>query len=260
MSDYLPNAEITAWESLTSDLAIIRVAPKGWTLPPFVPGQYAELAIPPENPAPGAKLIRRSYSIASTPAQSNEVELFIVKVDGGELTPGIFELQKGGTIWLGPKIKGKFTIDDVPPGKDVIMTATGTGLAPFVSMLRTFKEAPPWRNLVILHCARVKEDLGYRAELESYQRDFPWFHYISTLTREPADSSWTGLRGRVHDLFLPSGLIEQKLGAPITPADTHIMMCGNPAMIEELEVKLAARGLNPHKKKAPGNVHVERYW
>ena len=260
MSEYLPNAEITAWESLTSDLAIVRIAPSGWTLPPFVPGQYAELAIPPVNPPPGTKLIRRSYSIASSPAHPNELEVFIVKVDGGELTPNLFSLQKGSSLWLGPKIKGKFTLHDIPPGTDVVMTATGTGLAPFVSMLRAFREAPSWRKLALVHCARISDDLGYRAELERYEKDHPWFSYIPTLTREPLDSPWTGLRGRVHDLFVPGGIIEERLGSAITPAETHIMMCGNPAMITDLEINLAARGLHPHKKKTPGNIHVERYW
>ncbi len=259
-----PNAELLSREDLTSELAVFRIKPIDWELPEFMPGQYGELALPHivSVQAPGEKVIRRSYSIASRGNSKDELEFYIVCVQGGALTPHLWKLTPGDKLWLGPKIKGKFTLEEVPPGSDVVMVATGTGLAPFLSMLRTHAENPPWHRLVIVHGARIAADLGYREELENAQKKYPWFRYLPALTRhDPASGIvWDGLQGRVQTLF-SNGHVSEALGCPISKDRTHVMLCGNPQMIDDIEGLLAAEhGLLPHKKKTPGNIHVERYW
>ena len=259
MAQYENNASLIERVDLNDELAVFKIRPDVGPLPDFMPGQYAEIAIVPESLPEGTKLVRRSYSIASPPRITDQLELYIVRVQDGEVTPLLWQIPVGGRLWLGPKIKGKFTLDEVPSGKDLIMVSTGTGLAPFLSMLRQHAENPPWRRLVIVHGARYQSDLGYREELESAAAKYSWFRYLPALTREPSESNWSGLRGRVQQLFT-GGAVEEALGAELHPDHSHILLCGNPQMIDDIQLLLGERGLHPHKKKTPGNVHVERYW
>lgn len=256
MSEYQNNAVVSYRLDLSDELAIFRVKPDVGTVPSYLPGQYAELALPESQNVETKKLERRSYSIASAPHNLSELEFYIVKVEGGCLTNKLWNLEVGSKLWLGPKIKGKFTLEEVPEKKDLIMVSTGTGLAPFVSMIREHKNNPPWRRVVLVHGARFEKDLGYRKELELWEKENEWFTYLPALTREP---DWTGLNGRVQTLF-EKGAIEAALKEKLSKESSHILLCGNPQMIDDLQALLESKGLNIHKKKAPGNVHVERYW
>lgn len=260
MSEYQNNAVVSSRIDLNEELAIFKVRPDSGELPSYLPGQYAELALPEMNVHSPAherrKLERRSYSIASAPKDLAELEFYIVKVEGGCLTTNLWNLKQNSRLWLGPKIKGKFTLEEVPEGKDLIMVSTGTGLAPFISMLRQHQDNPPWRKVVLVHGARFEKDLGYREELAALQKDKDWFKYLPALTRAP---DWPGLKGRVQKLF-ENGIIEEALSEKLSQEYSHILLCGNPQMIDDLQVLLASKGLNMHKRKTPGNVHVEKYW
>ena len=254
MTDYQANAVLTSREDLSAELAIFRVRPQSGLIPFFLPGQYAELAIPNAE----RKIERRSYSIASTPA-NGELEFYIVLVEDGYLTNQLWALRPGDTLWLGPKVKGKFTLEQVPAGADLVMVATGTGLAPFVSMLRAHRTNPSWHRVTLIHGARYARDLAYRRELEEWEASHPWFRYLPTLTRDAENTSWSGARGRVQQLFT-SGAVESSLVRPFSKESAHFLLCGNPQMIDGVQALLEARGFELHKKKHPGNIHVERYW
>jgi ferredoxin--NADP+ reductase len=258
MIQYETNAIVTYREDLNDELAVFRVRPLEGTLPAFLSGQYAELAIP-EPPGSEVKTQRRSYSIASAPSGSEELEFYIVRVTDGYFTPQLWNLKPNDRIWLGPKVKGKFTLEEMPPGKDLIMVATGTGLAPFLSMIREHRDSPPWRRVVLIHGARFERDLGYRRELEEYAVRLPWFIYIPALTRDLENTAWSGLRGRVQTIF-SSGELERRLGEELSREFSHFLLCGNPQMIDDVQALLEARDFHLHKKKNPGNIHVERYW
>ena len=254
------NATITFRQDITDDLAVIRV--KHDESVDFVPGQYAELAIPEPvaNGEEGTKVARRAYSIASAPSQSrDELEFFIVLVNGGAVTPKLWEQSVGGRVWLNPKVKGKFTLADIPAGKDLIFVATGTGLAPFMSMIREFAENPPWRKAVVVHCTRLAKDLGYREELEERCKADPRLVYLPTVTREPEGSDWHGARGRVQPLFEPARF-KELTGVTLDPNECQVMLCGNPDMILSLQDHLVGLGFKAHSKKNPGQIHYERYW
>ena len=226
----------------------------------FEPGQYAELAIPePAVDGETKKFVRRPYSIASSPTDGRFLEFFIVAVAGGELTPKLQELPVGSRVWLGPKIKGKFTLNEVPAGKDLVLIGTGTGLAPFISMVRKYRNAGRWNRVAVIHCVRLSADLGYKAELERYAKEDPNFRYIPTVTREPAESSWSGLRGRVQPIFEPDNF-EKLAGFPLDTNQCQVMMCGNPEMITSVQELLESKGFRHHTKKNPGNIHFERFW
>ncbi|MEM6552032.1 MAG: ferredoxin--NADP reductase [Planctomycetota bacterium] len=268
------NATVTAREDLAPGLAIVRVAYKHDPVPDFIPGQFTTLALPdltppdPNKPARrpgrGPKLIRRAYSIASSPITKDHVEFFIVEVEDGKLTPSLFDLHPGDDLFMDPRMKGHFTLDGVPPHQTLVMVATGTGLAPYLSMYRTFKDQPPnqrpWKHLVLLHGSRLAQDLGYREELEAAAAQDPHLTYLATTTREPDGSPWQGLRGRVTQHLQPD-TFQQLTGQPLDPKTCHVFLCGNPAMIDQAETELTPLGFSTKTPKNPtGNLHFERYW
>lgn len=265
------NATINHWVDLTKELAIFRIEPDEGEVPEFEPGQFATIGLPrshppidkpdqfPKGDPRWGKLVRRAYSIASSPLERRYLELYVVVVEDGKLTPKIWNIKQGGRIWLDPRIKGDFTLDGVPDGKDLVMVSTGTGLAPYLSMLKTYRNTGRWRRFVMIHGVRLAEDLGYREEMEQIAAEDPSVTYIPTCSREPDDSPWTGVRGRCN-LILDDETYEQHVGAKLTADDCHVFLCGNPDMIKQGEETLNARGFITQTKKQSGNLHFERYW
>ena len=265
------NAVVTTKIEVAPGLMVIRVAPDGWDLPEFVPGQFAVLGLPPEadrsdladaedEPAKPGKLIRRAYSIASSSKAHKYLEFYVTLVHSGALSPRLFKLQPGGRVWLGPKITGTFTLDLAPPDKEVILVATGTGLAPYMSMLRTELAASKGRRFAVLLGARHSWDLGYHAELVAMEQLSPKFTYLPIISR-PAEEPlpWTGRAGYVLDLWR-SRELEQEWKERPTPETSRIFLCGNPAMIDDMVELLSDEGFTEHTRKPPGSIYVERYW
>ena len=264
------NATIVGREDFTKDLAVFKIAYDSGPVPDFTPGQFATLGVvKPETPEeaakrrrPGPKLLRRAYSIASSPKVKEHLEFYIALVEEGQLTPKLWQLNTGDRLFMDEKIKGHFTMDDVPDGKDLIMVSTGTGLAPFLSMVHTYRDQPGrWRKLVFIHGVRLACDLGYRAELEKLCAEDDRIHYIPAVTREPEDSDYDGPRGRCQTVLTQEMLDKMGGGAKLDPSEAHVFLCGNPAMIDQCEVELTQLGFTVKDRKNPdGNVHFERYW
>ncbi|MCX5662088.1 MAG: ferredoxin--NADP reductase [Planctomycetota bacterium] len=272
MPDDVLNATIIYRRDLNPELAVVRIAPDAGQVPPFEPGQFCTIGLPRADSPPasvpvveGAKprprMVRRAYSIASSAKVRDYYELYLVLVPEGKLTPRLWDIKQGGRIWLEEKAGGHFTLKDAPPGKDLVMISTGTGLAPFISMLKTYRGDTPrrWRRLVIVHGARVEPDLGYRDELEAIAKEDPTLVYMPLLTREPAGSPWKGLRGRVQTALEPH-TYRDTVGAPLDPAQTEVYLCGNPDMIEDVRQRLEAQGFTTQMPDKPGTIHFERYW
>lgn len=263
------NAVLIHRREVASGLVILRVAPEGWELPAFKPGQFAVLGLPSEAPrsagaAPeeGAPdpFPRRAYSIASSSLERQYLEFYIVEVPTGALTPRLLALKEGDRLWLGPKITGLFTLDQVDPARNVAFIATGTGLAPYMSMLRTHLARDAGRRFAVIHGARYPRDLGYREELFHLQRDYAAFTYFPVVSRPSAsEEPWTGATGRLQD-FWSTGPLEKAWGRRPTPADTDLFLCGNPGMVEAMQTLLEAEGFREHTRKVPGQVHFEKYW
>ena len=266
------NAVVEQLVEVAPGLMVLRVVPDGWELPDFKPGQFAVLGLPPEAPRcrnadadeemppkPGA-LIRRAYSIASSSVAREYLELYITLVRSGSLTPRLFALAAGDRVHLGPKITGRFTLDEVSADSNLVLVATGTGLAPYMSMLRTMLPTAGGRRIAVLLGARHSWDLGYQSELVTLDRQCTGLCYLPIISR-PAEEPvpWAGPAGYVQDLWR-DGAVERAWGFAPTPADTSVFLCGNPSMIEEMVELLAAGGFREHSRKEPGQVFVERYW
>lgn len=259
------NATVVSRRDLNRNLSIVRIRPDSSAVPEFEPGQFIRVGLlPQDDPGEVAeqrrpRLVRRAYSIASPPACRDYVELFLALIEFGRFTPRLWTVREGGRVWLDDRVAGDFTLEAVPPGRDLIMVASGTGVAPFVSMLRTYRRTGRWRRFVLINGVRFAADLGFREELERIAAEDPDVIYLPTATREPADSGWTGLRGRVQAILTDESF-HRLAGAPLDPNSSHVFLCGNPAMIMETEALLEARGFRRHSRAVPGNLHYERYW
>ena len=257
MSEMQANAVLAAREEHPGGHVVLRVAPRGWTLPDFEPGQFCQLGVPGVLDDKG-RPVKRSYSLASAPGLDH-LELYVKLVDDGVFTRRLWEVAVGDELWLDETLRGHFTLEPVPADKDVVLVATGTGLAPYISMLRHYAGRDRWHRAVLVHGARRVDELGYRTELLERAAGDRSFTYIPTVTREPADSGWTGLRGRVQGVF-EGDAYERLVRAPLDPARCHVFLCGNPAMIDGMEGVLQKLGFQRHTKKQPGSLHFERWW
>jgi len=265
------NAVVKERIELATGLMILRVVPVGWPVPEFEPGQFAVLGLPasaprcdlaeaeePNEGRPG--LIKRAYSIASASQQRFYLEFYISLVPSGRLTPRLFALSPGDPLWLGSKVSGMFTLQQVPPDKSIVLVATGTGLAPYLSMLRSVLVHAGGRRVAVLHGARHSWELGYRHELNRMSNSHEHFTYVPSITR-PGDEQqpWPGPTGYLQDIWLRNPL-EQYWHCQPSPHETHVFLCGNPKMIEALLERLRGQGFREHKKAKPGQVHLERFW
>jgi ferredoxin--NADP+ reductase len=267
------NATVTHREDLGPGLTILRVESDS-DLFAFEAGQYCVLGLPPaaervaeaeaEEELPEKKkkqMIRRAYSISSSSMVGEYLEFYIQLVHSGGLTPRLFALQAGARIWLGPKATGLFTLKEVPDDANLYLVATGTGLAPYVSMVRSdVLDQSHHRKIVIAHGARYSWDLGYRSELETLQNESKSLVYIPSITRPGEDDSWAGETGYLQEQ-MADGRLERISGVPLDPENTHIFLCGNPAMLDQALEMLAAKGFAEWTKHEPGGqVHLEKYW
>jgi ferredoxin--NADP+ reductase len=252
-------------------LMVLRVAMASGRLPAFEPGQFAVVGLPagaprtpmsdpPEPDGDPDKLIRRAYSIASPSLPGHHLELFVTLVRSGELTPRLFALQPGSRLWVGPRFSGLFTLAEVPADQHLVLVATGTGLAPYMSMLRTRLTAGGGRRIAVLAGARHSWDIGYSAELRTMQRLVPEFTFLPIVSRPGEEPTpWGGATGHVQSLWT-DGALEAAWGFKPSPADTHVFLCGSPAMIEGMKTLLAGEGFTLHEKRRPGQIHAEKYW
>jgi len=261
------NAKVVSLEMLGTHLMVMRIKPDA-PMKPFVSGQYATLglkqssqradyALEEKEPNPDPEhLIRRAYSVASA-EDDNALEFYLAMVDDGTLTPRLFALKEGDPIYVSPKIVGRFTLQDVQPYKHLLLLSTGTGLAPYMSMLRSSLSWARGRKVIIMHGVRHEADLGYRSELEDLERKEQNFHYIPVLSSGGDD--WQGGRGYIQDVLLDSDT-QKVCQLDISPETCEAFLCGNPLMIEGAIERLQAKGFVLIKGRASGNIHIEEYW
>ncbi len=245
MSTSTYNATITARSELTDALAFFQVRPDDRPAQ-FAPGQYFTLGL-----LSGERLIQRPYTVASSARRLAEgYELFIRRIPGGALTPLLFESGEGDRISIrGPK--GRFTL---APGDERLhlFVATGCGIAPFISMLRTMRDDHMTRRVVLLHGVSYERELAYRLFLEDLAADAARAcTYVPTVSRPaaPENASWTGSVGRV-EAVLP-GLCDR---LDIVPSATVAYVCGNPDMTVAVKQVLTGRGFDRLQ------IHTEDYW
>jgi ferredoxin--NADP+ reductase len=219
----------------------------------FTPGQYARLGLPD-----GDSMIWRAYSITSTPGEDT-LEFYGIVVEGGQFTGKLDLLKVGDPIWVDRQVFGFMTESRFTDGEDLWMLATGTGVGPFISILRDKALWQRWRHLVLVHCVRHPDELAYRDELAAMAADAEQGGKLRLLQLVTRDAGGSTLHGRITTL-LQSGALEQAAGLPLNPEQSRVMLCGNPAMIEETRKLLHERGMRPVRRVNPGQFVTENYW
>jgi ferredoxin--NADP+ reductase len=254
---------------------ILQVVPDGWegrhTLPHYVPGQYISLGLfgsaprcalaePEKTRADPDKLIKRAYSIVSSPVNREFLEFYVALVPDGALTPRLFNLKIGDRIWIFKKAVGMFTLDDLQISKDanIVLIANGSGLAPFVSMLSTHLKIQSKRRIALIHGVRHSWDLGYRSIFMAMQRLRNNLTYIPVVSRPKEEPvPWKGATGHVQDVW-KSGAVERALGTRPEPNNTHVFISGSPVMSESMTAILVKEGFKEDLKSESGQIHVDR--
>jgi ferredoxin--NADP+ reductase len=260
MSDQY-NAQVLEKRYVTDTLFFMKVMPDAGFVP-FTAGQYVALGligdaarcaslVPEEVPQSGDALIRRTYSIGSAPTQTDGYEFFIAMLPQGILTARLAALQPGDRLFVGKKPIGTFCLTAIPEGSPVVFVATGTGVAPYVSMLREGKIFEGRDEIVLLHGVRYASDFGYLEELTELASQHSNFSYHPIISR--ASEGWEGPTGYVQDFILNDTVT-------VDPARHHVMLCGNPNMIDDLETLLVGKQFSVNSRKEPGNLHLEKYW
>jgi ferredoxin--NADP+ reductase len=222
----------------------------------FKPGQFTNLALTNLQDDPNAERERRAYSMASAPGEP--AEFYVNEVNEGGFSPRLLKLHADDSVWVDTKASGFFTLDELPPGEDLWLLSTGTGLAPFLSMLRSGEAQRSFARIVVVHGVRESSHLGYREELEQLVQVAPTaLKFVPVVSREAAVSG--GLAGRIPAL-INSGELERCAATTFDPARSRVLLCGNPQMIVDTRVVLESRGLKLHRRRTPGQILTENYW
>jgi ferredoxin/flavodoxin---NADP+ reductase len=262
MSPYLPQSKPFSIESVIalkhwtpSLLSITTTRPLELN---YVPGQYARIAVQVNG-----QLVWRAFSFVSAPHE-RPLEFVAVLIPDGLFTSRLREIQPADNLWIEHENYGFLTADRFTDGEELWMLATGTGIGPFISMLRDDAVWRQFRRIFLVHGVRHGAELVYRDELlqmQSVRRDGgAELTLLCCLSRPgPGELRERTLEGRVTGAW-DSGELERIAGTAITADASRVMLCGNPQMIEEMRARLHARGMRPCRRMTPGQFLTENYW
>src|SRR5919108_3372773 len=270
-----PNVgRITYRENLTPDLAIIRVQPAdGSAVPDFKAGQFVALGLKLDG---DEKITYRAYSLSSPPEEKRHFEFYIkwaTEPIMGKFTSALFNMSESGKLyWRRPA--GAFTIEDkkadgTPDTRRLVLVASGTGLAPFISYVLHLKNIESKREIVLLHGAKYAQELGYRDILEKMAGgDSLNFKYLPTVSRPDHELSrgWRGSTGRVETLLVDKvddrSHLEKTVGEKVTPENSFFHVCGYQGTIDSVVSILGPLGFvtnRNRRKDGSFDIKIETY-
>ncbi|MFG1204874.1 ferredoxin--NADP reductase [Xanthobacter aminoxidans] len=221
----------------------------------FLNGQFTMIGLRVDG-----KPLLRAYSMASANYEE-ELQFFSIKVQNGPLTSRLQHLKVGDKILVGRKPTGTLVQDSLLPGKRLYLLSTGTGLAPFLSVVKDPEAYDRFETVILIHGTRTVAELAYDEYLtktlpndeilgEEVQAKL---RYYPTVTREPFRN-----QGRITDL-ITSGKLFTDLGMPVmSPEEDRLMLCGSPAMLKDVVELLESRGFTEGSQSAPGHYVIEK--
>jgi len=210
----------------------------------FENGEFVTIGLKREG-----RLVARAYSIVST-ADRDELEFLSIHIPDGPLTSQLAQVRPGDSVWVNSKATGSLTLNHVSPGRVLYLLATGTGLAPFISLIRDPETYARFEQVVLVHSVRSVAELAYRADIEAMGN--PQLAYVPTVTREAFATPERGA-----DLFR-SGALSQGFGLPHPdPEHDRVMICGNPEMTREMTTYLKGSGWTLTNHRGVGNFSTE---
>jgi len=242
-------------QTLTSNLFTLRTTrDPGFR---FTAGQFARLGVR----KPSGCIVWRAYSMVSAP-HDEFLDFFSIVVPDGEFTSELSRLSVGDELLVEKQAFGFLTLDRFPDGRDLWLLATGTGIAPFLSILQDFEAWQRFERIVLVYSVRQQRELAYQQLIADLpRREYleglgDKLAYVPVVTREQVPGA---LHGRITQL-IETGELERAAGLALSPEHSRIMLCGNPQMIEDTRAVLKTRDLQLALTRRPGQVAVENYW
>lgn len=220
----------------------------------FTAGQFARIGL-----MVNGELVVRAYSVVSSPFDEN-LEFFSIVVPDGAFTSNLQHLEIGDELYLDKTAYGYLTLAryQLPLAHDLWLLATGTGLAPFLSMLQDFETWTKYKHIHLIYSVRSTAELAYVDRIqeiaESFGEGHRGFKFVPIITRDP--------NATLHDrlpVLIENGELEKVVGLSLNSATSHVMLCGNPQMVEDTKDALKQRGLTMNRR-GEGNIAVENYW
>ncbi len=220
-------------------------------LGPFAAGQFTKLALDV-----GGERIARPYSLVNPPGAEPQ-EFYYNVVEAGPLSPRLAALGAGDPVFVAPNPAGFLVLAEVPDAENLWLISTGTGLGPFLSILRTEAPWQRFKRVTLVHATRTAAEQAYDELLKSIgAARSEQFRRVAFVSRE---ASAGALAGRVP-AAIRDGRLERAAQAELSAERSHAMLCGNPAMVTDVTAVLLERGMRKHRRRAPGHISVETYW
>ena len=243
---------VVARKRWTERLYSLQVAAPALT---FVAGQFARLALP-APPGSREPMLGRPYSFVNPPG-SPAHEFYFNVLPQGPLSPRLAELDPEDSVWLLDRANGFFCVAELPDAAALWCIATGTGLGPYLSILRTDDPWEKFERVVLVHAVRYAADLSYADAIAGIAAARPGrFGFAPFVSREAHPGA---LAGRIPDA-VRDGRLETWTGVPLAAENAHLMLCGNPEMVRDMQVVLEERGMRRHRRREPGHFTLETYW
>ena len=211
----------------------------------FEAGQFVRIAL--------EERLARPFSFVNPPADP-VLEFYGIVVPEGPLSPRLNQLKKGDRLLVASNPAGFLVLSEVPDARTLWLVSTGTGIAPFLSLLRTADLWRRFRDVVLVHAVRHGRELVYQDMIHEICRSSA-LHYVTFVSRETVTGA---LAGRIP-AAMRDGRLEAAAGLPLDQ-HAHVMLCGNPDMLKDASSALAERGMRKHRRRVPGHVTVESFW
>lgn len=225
----------------------------------FAPGQFARIGLPQSEEPDKANEpdLWRAYSMVSHP-QDDFLEFLSITVPNGQLSPRLAQLQAGDPLWVEKTPFGFLTLDRFSPAQSLWLVATGTGLSAYMPMLRDERTWRDFETVILVHGVRAETELAYAPELHALTLNNSKFVYLPILSRQPWNHGQEAPCRLTH--AYETGILERVAGHKLDPAQSRIMLCGNPEMVTDMRALLSLHGFAAGRRGNLGNLAVENYW
>lgn len=218
---------------------------------PFLAGQFTKLAL-----SINGEIVGRPYSFINAPGET-PLEFYFILVPGGPLSPRLAALEEGDAVWVSSRAAGFLTLAEVPDAKSLWSLSTGTGIGPFLSILKTEQPWQRFDRIALVHAVRQTEELAYdetiRCFAQQHDQQFRFVPFVSC-----AEMGFA-LRARIPEA-IADGRLEAKAGVSLAPENSQVMLFGNPGMVRDMTEALVARGLKKNRRRDAGHITLENYW
>lgn len=216
----------------------------------FEAGQFVRIALDVD----GAR-VARAFSFVNPP-HDPVLEFYGVVVPEGPLSPRLARLAPGDVLYVAPNPAGFLVLSEIRDAETLWLVSTGTGIAPFLSILQTEAPWQRFRHVVLVHAVRRAQELVYRDAIERIGQARKELKYVTFVSREAHPGS---LSGRIPDA-VRDGRLQAAAGLELSAQSSQVMLCGNPQMLRDAAAALTELGLRKHRRRNPGHISVESFW